>query len=190
MQVRVEVAERYAASAADAQEVAVETWLRRIRGAIGMGLAWAAAWFGAGMIVLLGFLLATGSTGADVPYPLGFGAFGFVAGVIFSGVLGLVEGRRRFDEMSLPRFAGWGAVGGFLLSAIFVLTVAFVEDPAFLSNLVVLGPVFAVAGAGSAAGSLALARRAEDRNLLGADGDVLEAGLTEDERRELLGHGG
>ena len=116
----------------------------------------------------------TGSTGADVPYPLGFGAFGFVAGVTFSGVLGLVEGRRRFDQMALPRFAGWGAAGGFLLSAIFVLAVALAEDPAFLWNLVVLGPIFAVAGAGSAAGSLALARRAEDREFLEASEDVAE----------------
>ena len=65
----------------------MKKWLRRIRGAIGMGLTWAVAWFGAGMIMLLGLLLVTGSTGADVPYPLGFGAFGFVAGVTFSGVL-------------------------------------------------------------------------------------------------------
>ena len=168
----------------------MKKWLRRIRGAIGMGLTWAAAWFGAGMIMLLGLLLVTGSTGADVPYPLGFGAFGFVAGVTFSGVLGLVEGRRRFDQMSLPRFAGWGAAGGFLLSAIFVLVVALAEDPAFLSNLVVLGPIFAVAGAGSAAGSLALARSAEDRELLEASEDVDEVGLSEGEARELLGGGG
>lgn len=145
----------------------MEKWLRRVRAAIGMGLIWAVAWFGAGMVMLLGLLLATGSTGADVPYPLGFGAFGFVAGVIFSGVLGIVEGRRRFDQMSLPRFAGWGAAGGFLLSAIFVLAVSLVEDPAFLSNLVVLGPIFAAAGGGSAAASLALARKTEERELLG-----------------------
>ena len=169
----------------------MKKWLRRIRGAIGTGLTWAAAWFGAGMIMLLGLLLATGSTGADVPYPLGFGAFGFVAGVTFSGVLGLVEGRRRFDQMSLPRFAGWGAVGGLLLSAVFVSAVALVaEGPAFFGNLVVLGPVFAVAGAGCAAGSLALARTAEDRDLLEASAEVAEVGLSEGGARELLGGGG
>ncbi len=149
-----------------AWEVGMKKWLTRIRGAIGIGLTWAVAWFGAGMIMVLGLLLVTGSR-PDVPVPLLFGAFGFVAGVIFSGVLGLVEGRRRFDQMSLPRFAGWGAAGGFLLSAAFVLAVALAGDPAFLWNLVVLGPLFAVAGAGSAAGSLALARRAKDRELLG-----------------------
>ncbi len=165
----------------------MEKWLRRARGAIGMGLTWAAAWFGAGMLMMLGFLLLTGSTGADVPYPLGFGAFGFVAGVTFSGVLGIVEGRRRFDQMSLARFAGWGAVGGFLLSAIFVVVVALVEDPAFLGNLVVLGPVFSAAGAGSAAGVLVLARRAEDREVIEARDYVGEVGRTEVDQRDLLG---
>jgi hypothetical protein len=168
----------------------MKKWMRWIRGAVGMGLTWAAAWFGAGMVMMLGLLLLTGSTGADVPYPLGFGAFGFVAGVTFSGVLGLVEGRRRFDQMSLPRFAGWGAVGGLLLSTIFVLAVALVEDLSFLSNLVVLGPVFATAGAACAAGSLALARQGEDRQLLERGADLAEVGLTRDEAQELLGGGG
>lgn len=168
----------------------MKNWLRRIRGAIGMGLIWALAWFGAGMALLLGLLLVTGSSGADVPFPLGFGAFGFVAGVTFSGVLGLLEGRRRFDQMSLPRFAGWGAIGGFLLSAIFVSGVALVEDPSFMANLVFLGPIFAVAGAGSAAGALALARRGEDRELLEASEDLVQVGLTEGEAKELLGDGG
>ena len=163
----------------------MKKWLRRIRGAIGMGFAWAGAWFSAGMIMLLGFLLTTGSTGADVPYPLGFGAFGFVAGVMFSGILGLVEGRRRFDQMSLPRFAGWGAMGGLFLSAVFVVAVALTEDISFLSNLVVLGPVFAVAGAGSAASSLAIARKGEDREWLEAHGEQPEIGPPRDEPETL-----
>ena len=161
-----------------AWEVAMKKWLRRIRGAIGMGLTWAAAWGGAGMIVTLGFLLVNG-TRPDAPFPLIFGVFGFVAGVIFSGVLGLVERRRRFDQLSLPRFAAWGAAGGFLLSATFVLAVSLTGDPAFLRNLLVVGPLFAVAGAGSAAGSLALAKRAQDRELLETTEDVTPVGLSD-----------
>ena len=41
-------------------------------------------------------------------------------------------------------------------------------------------------GAGSAAGSLALARRADDRELLEHGADVADIGLTEEEKRELL----
>ncbi len=135
-------------------------WLRRIRGALGMGLAWAVAWFGAGMIMMLGFLLATGSTGADVPYPLGFGALGFLAGVTFSGVLGIVEGRHSFDQLSLMRFAGWGGVGGLLFSG------AFVIPTGLGGEALLLAPLFALSGAGCAAGSLALARMGEDRDSL------------------------
>ncbi|MCL7980502.1 MAG: hypothetical protein M8865_11440, partial [marine benthic group bacterium] len=71
-------------------------WIRRIRGALGLGLTWGLAWFGAGMALLL----VVGPDAADVPFPLGFGLLGFLAGVTFSGVLGLVEGRRSFDQMS------------------------------------------------------------------------------------------
>jgi hypothetical protein len=160
-------------------------WLRRIRGAIGMGLTWAMAWFGAGLILLL----VVGVGAADVPFPLFFGLLGFLAGVTFSGILGIVEGRRRFDQMSLPRFAVWGGVGGLLLSGIFVVVVALGGETLW-GEILVLGPVFALAGAASAAGSLALARMAEDRALPDSGADPAEAGLTEDERRELLGGGG
>ena len=151
-------------------------WPRRIRGAIGIGLTWAAAWGGAGTIMVLGILLVTGSR-PDPPFPLMFGVFGFVAGVVFSALLALVEGGRRFDQMSLARFAAWGTAVGFLLSTTFVLAVASAGDPAFLWNIVMLGPIFAVAAAGSAAGSLALARRARRwRRLL----DQLGADLPSD----------
>lgn len=91
-------------------------WLRRIRGAIGMGFTWAAAWSAAGLVPRWVF-----GVNADAPFPLVFGVFGFIAGVTFSGLLVLAEGRRTFDQMSLPRFAGWGAMGGLLLSAVFAM---------------------------------------------------------------------
>lgn len=161
----------------------MKNWLRRIRGALGMGLTWGTAWFAAGMALLL----VIGPDAADVPFPLGFGFIGFLAGTTFSGVLGLVEGRRRFDEMSIPRFAAWGAVGGFVLAGLFVSVAALFGDSI---NVLVMGTVFAVAGSVSAAGSLALARVAEDRELLDASADVGAVGLSEDEARDLLGDGG
>jgi hypothetical protein len=159
----------------------MKRWSRRIRGAIGMGLIWGLAWFGAGMLLLL----IVGFGAADVPFPLGFGLLGFLAGVTFSAVLVLVEGRRRFDQLSLPRFAGWGAVGGLAFAAVFVPVASLGLD-----SLVGLGSVFALAGAACAAGSLALARIAERRESPDATLDRSEIGLTEDEVRELLGGGG
>lgn len=130
---------------------------RRVRGAIGMGLTWGMAWFGAGMILLV----IVGVGAADVPFPLFFGLLGFLAGVTFSGILRIVEGRRRFDQMSLPRFAIWGGVGGVLLS----LGMSLFIGPAALP---VLAPIFALSGAACAAGSLAIARTGQDRELLDA----------------------
>ena len=137
-------------------------WLQRIRGAIGIGVIWAAAWSVAGMVPrwLFGF-------NADVPFPLVFGALGFIAGVTFSGLLVLIEGRRSFDEMSVPRFAGWGAVGGFLLSALFARAASLGAGDTFL-----IVPTFAIACAVCASGSLVLGRRAARRELPGTRGDT------------------
>ena len=123
-------------------------WLRRIRGAIGMGVTWGAAWASAGFVLTV----ATGFK-ADAPFPLIFGVLGFIAGVTFSAFLALTEGRRRFDEMSLPRFAAWGAVGGVLLSAVFAKAASL-----GWGDVVVIVPTFALASAVCASASLAVAR--------------------------------
>jgi hypothetical protein len=156
----------------------MKKWIRRLRGAIGIGLTWAAAWFGAGLVLL--FIVGIGA--ADVPFPLFFGLLGFLAGVTFSLVLGVFERRRRFDQMSLPRFAIWGGVGAFLLSGIFVLASGLTAD------FLVLGPIFALSGAVCAAGSLALARLGEDRRL--PDTSANEAALPRNETRDLSHDGG
>src|ERR1041385_6195892 len=129
-------------------------WLRRIRGAIGTGFTWAVAWSAVGF----GPRWVLGINGGDLPFPLLFGGLGFIAGVTFSGLLVLTEGRRRFDQMSLPRFAGWGAIGGLLLSALFVRGTSL-----GWGEVLAIFTTFAVVCAISASGSLALARRAGRR---------------------------
>ena len=140
-------------------------WLRRIRGAIGMGFAWAAAWSAVGFVPRWVFGVNT-----DLPFPLLFAGLGFIAGVIFSGLLVLTEGRRRLPQMSLLRFAGWGAVGGFLVSALFVR-----GTPLGWGEVLAITTTFAVASAASAAGSLAVARRAVRRELPDIPEDTGEA---------------
>lgn len=153
-------------------------WARRIRGAIGMGLTWGLAWFAAGMVLLM----IVGFGAADVPFPLFFGLLGFLAGATFSGIVGIVERRRSFDEMSLPRFAGWGAAGGIVFTGIFASVMALQGDAVL--PILWLAPLFAVAGAGCATGSLLLARRVEDQASLTAGPDLSEAALTEAEELE------
>jgi len=127
----------------------MRNFVRRLRGAVGIGIAWGLAWLAAGLVLLA----IVGPDAADVPFPLFFGLLGFIAGMIFSGILGMTEGRRSFDQMSIKRFAGWGAVGGLVLSGVMALAIG-------AESLPVLGPIFAVSGAVCARGSLALARRA------------------------------
>ena len=157
-------------------EAIMRKWLRRIRGAIGMGFTWGAAWSGAGIVlaVVTGFK-------ADAPFPLIFGVLGFLAGVTFSAFLALNAGRRRFDQMSLPRFATWGAVGGLLLSALFAKAASL-----GWGDVLAIAPTFALASAVCASGSLALARRAVGRELPDIRRDTAEAELTDHEKRKLL----
>src|SRR6184192_3526479 len=155
----------------------MQKWLRRIRGATGMGFTWGAVWSAAGLVPrwVFGF-------NADVPFPIVFGVLGFIAGLIFSAVLALTEGGRTLDQMSLPRFAGWGAVGGLLLSALFARAASL-----GWGDVLALAPTLAVASAVCASGSLALARRAVRRELPDSCGDTAEAELTDQEKRKLLG---
>jgi len=130
-----------------------------------MGVTWALGWGVAGMA----FRLVVGKGTGDLPFPIAFALVGFMAGAAFSGVLAIVEGRRGFDQLSLPRFAGWGALGGLVLYVAFALTAGPAGQPLFFA------PLFVIAGAGSATGTLAIARKA-------GEGESLEAGAGEAER--------
>ena len=151
-------------------------WLRRVRGAIGMGFTWAAACFAVGFVPrwVLGI-------NGDLPFPLLFGGLGFIAGVTFSGLLALTEGRRRFDEMSMPRITALGATGGLLLSALFMKG----TSPG-VGEMLAIPATFALASAACAAGSLALARRAAMAELPGSRDDTE---LADHEKPNLLGGG-
>ncbi len=168
----------------------MKKWLKRIRGALGMGLTWAAVWAGVGALIpLVSGLFSVGGFAVvlfgEFVMVATYGMLGFVGGAAFSVVLGITEGRRRFDEMSLPRFAGWGAVGGLLLSVLTVAMGIAMGGAITLGNWIFMGTMPLLA-AGSAAGSLALARRADDGELLEHGADVADIGLTEEEKRELL----
>lgn len=137
--------------------------LKGVRSTVAMGLIWAGAWFGAGMVILL----ILGPDAADVPFPVGFGFLGFLAGVTFSGVQTLIGGRRRFDdyvEASVGRFVVAGGVAGLVFAVGFVLTVGALGAASL--DLLGMAVVFTVAGALSAAASLPVARWGERKGWL------------------------
>ena len=152
------------------------SWLRRIRGALGVGFTWALAWGVAGLVPRWVF----GMNG-DAPFPIIFGVLGFFAGVTFSALIALTQGRRRFDQMSVPRFAAWGAVGGLVLAGFFAKAASL-----GWGDVLAIVPTFALASAACASGSLALARRAMRRELPDGRGDDAEGELTERETQKLL----
>ena len=164
----------------------MKKWLRRFRGAIGMGLTWGLAGFLLGL--LMEFVDPNGEI-ADI-WPAIFAYPGFLGGVLFSAVLGVAGRHRRFDELSIPRFAAWGALGGLMVSlipaAMVTLGLAEAAIPVWKISAALAVPC-SVGGALAASGSLALARRAERRTLASPDEDLSDVGLTADEKRELLG---
>ena len=168
----------------------MKKWLRRIRGALGMGVTWAVGWALVGLLIGVSSLLLP-----CLPWDFFFEFFdaplpalavpGFFGGVLFSAVLGIAGRRRRFDELSLPRFAAWGAVGGLLLSlvpaamvTVGLATLRSSEGGLWQITAMISGPLILLSTV-SASGSLMLARRAEDRELLEAGEGLAGVGLTE-----------
>ena len=86
-------------------------WLRRLGAALMMGLAWAVVWLPIGLVI--GMIIDPDGA-MDEPWVVVGTYPGFLCGVIFSAVVGMGKGRRRFAELSLHGVATWGAVSGLL----------------------------------------------------------------------------
>jgi hypothetical protein len=172
-------------------------WLRRIRGAVGMGITWAVGWAITGVGIGVASLLTPFLPWdvffryIDAPLPA-LAVPGFVGGLLYSIVLGVAGRHRRFDELSMSRTALWGALGGLLLaffpSLLVVVGLATLgrPDASLVLLTAIVAPPFMLFGAASAAGTLMIARHAE-RRALGAGDDVADIRLTDPEKRELFG---
>jgi drug/metabolite transporter (DMT)-like permease len=162
------------------------SWLRRVRAAVGMGITWAVAWALLGLGIELVHNIWPNPVGTLVDiWPAALALPAFFGGLAFSAVLGIAGRRRRFDQLSLPRFATWGALGGVLLGLIPGVLVA-AGSGSVAEAAAVVGAVTLLTTI-SASGSLLLARMAEDRELAEAGSEAGRVGLTEDEARTLLG---
>jgi len=134
--------------------------LRKLRGALGIGLSWAVIWALFGLSIgfaILYFDPASIDQGED---PLNMariiGTVGFMCGLVFAGVLAFAERHTKLRDMSLWRAAFWGAIGG---AALPLLTT--MNDQIAL-NTVPLGVI-------SATFAVALARRAARREVQEAE---------------------
>lgn len=173
-------------------------WIQRIRGALGMGVTWAIAWAAAGLAIGVASIALPG-----LPWNAFFAVFdaplpalavpGFFAGAFFSTVLGVAGRGRSFRELSLLRFTAWGAVGGLLLIlfpfALVGLGLASREGSSIgtAQILAVISGPFILLSAGSAAATLLLARRAEERSSRDTDGETASAAPSGLESARSLG---
>ena len=157
-------------------------WLRRVRGVLGMGVAWAIGGLGVAAVI----------EGADNVTPGGIAAIhvidmwpplllvaGFVGGLLFGTLLGIVGARRRFEELSLPRFTVLGAVTGLLLAGFVVVT----GGPGLVAAVAL------ASGTIGGAASLAVARVAERRGLLRGDRQAERVPLADHDALDLLRDG-
>ena len=158
----------------------MQKWLRRIRGAIGMGLTWALGWAVVGLLIGVASVLLPGLPFWDSFFkvfdaPLPAAAVpGFFAGAFFSTVLGIAGRRRRFADLSLPLFGALGAVGGVMLglfpAAMVTVGLASANGPngsVWPFTAAIIGPV-TLLSAVSATVTLMVARKAENRELVDA----------------------
>ena len=159
--------------------------LRRIRGAIGVGITWALAW--APVAVFVGTQIIDPQDTMEEMWVMVGVLPGFFSGVIFSIVLGIFARRRRLDDLSIPRVAGWGAIAGLLIGILpFVIGDTDGSPPAWLLAAIII-PSFTLLSTLSAAATLAVARRALRRESRDMDTAIDNLGLTNDEKRALLG---
>ena len=93
-------------------------FLLKIRGGIGVGLSWAVVAFLLGGIPeLIGNIWPNPVTNAVDIWPAALAIPAFLGGAGFSIVLAFAGKNTRFEELSLGRFAIFGAMGGALASS-------------------------------------------------------------------------
>lgn len=161
------------------------SWLRRIRGAVGMGLTWAVGWAVGGIAIGVASILTPFLPWDyffqvfDAPLPA-FAVPGFVAGAFFSLVLGIAGRHHRFEELSLKKFAAWGALGGLLLILFpFALVAVGLASrggsPISTAQIIAaIGAPFILFSVASATATLWLARRAARRHAVDSADGVAE----------------
>jgi hypothetical protein len=142
-------------------------FLRKLRGAIGVGVTWAVLWALIALVIglVIGVLDPDSIDPGESPPAMAaiVGAVGFICGLLFSAILALAEDRKTLRDLSPLRAALWGAIGS---AALPLLTG--MQDSVAL-NTVPLGVLFA-------SGSVMIARRSalhegDEQQLLAADAE-------------------
>lgn len=136
----------------------MKAWLRWVAGTVGLSLGWAVAW-----AVIGALIRAVDPNGAASGLWLGpeIGmAPGFLGGILFSLLFAVAASGRGLASASFTKVVVCGTIAGLALGALpFAINTPPEDVPPWLVGGVVIGSM-TVLGALTAAGSLALARRA------------------------------
>ena len=137
--------------------------MRKLRGLLGVGVTWGAAWatIGAGIGAVIAVLSpeAWSWTHPVVEWALGMGAYGVVSGMGFGVLLSLREGRKTLRDLSLKRSAAWGVLGAAAVPLLFGALGTF-DAGTTLADVLGAILVTGVLGGTFAPASIAIARRA------------------------------
>jgi hypothetical protein len=154
---------------------------RRLRGVLGTALTWSVGWGILGLVEAA--LRSLPYKGVRIPIdPMRFvitvtlnrAIFGFVSGALFALALWYVGRRARgLGALSTRRVAAWGMVAGSVLPAgvVALLTATGVAIP--LPPLLMMIATGGLFGAGTAAGTVAIARRAPEPLAVGSAATAL-----------------
>jgi hypothetical protein len=145
--------------------------MRLLKAMVGTGFAFSAIATAVAMLVTaVGFVVSGGELPDEALILIvGSAIWSFPIGVVVAGCLALVARGRSFSRLSLPMFAGMGAVAGLLLFGVFGLLAGDVLTArSALANLA----VFVGLGTTASSATLLIARSAEER-LGGGDGPPL-----------------
>jgi len=134
----------------------VRKWLSGVRGTILMILIWTVGW-GLGFGGLMELYDPAGEIG-DV-WLTALAIPGFIGGAVFAALIRVAEGRRRFDEVPLVRFATWGVVTGLVLGGLSVAAKVGDVSPGAAGMTGLAAALSVVAALGSAVFFRLVARR-------------------------------
>lgn len=137
---------------------------RKVRGIVRTAATWAIGWSGIGTIMAILFGVDLGFL---VRIAVGNAVAGGIVGGTFALIVSIAERRKTLKELSLKRIALWGGIGGIALTSIplgFGAPIAILLRPMVINGLL---------GAGFAAGSVAIAKRSVDADLLEGGDDLL-----------------
>jgi hypothetical protein len=143
--------------------------LRRIRGAVVLGLLWAAVWLPVGFIAGLAFRwIIVPFRPVDWLFVALFAGLGFASGTTFGALLSRLERDRTIEGIALGRLAIWGSLAGAGIPILLCIVVLAVVPPDvhLARSAYGLFTLLGLLGAATAELSISLAKRAAPREII------------------------